>query len=282
MPLVYGATSGIAGDRATLMTPTGGVASDVLDLTTGTSIPDGAYVGQPAIWDGAAWVPLAPSDPLRVDAIGSDTGALQIVVDMLAMFGNIAVNIDGPTGGLAIVVGVSTLTNDEIQIVPGVGLRFFDTSAGAPRQSIVGQFPSEISASLLAALVAYGLATDATNPATVQSVIGYDAAAPVVMTLLAAPHAPGLYMLQRELMRRVTAVTGTLALTQAWSDPSIGATTATGAAGSLVGAPGLVALTTNQAAFFSDGTADITLTWTPTAVTGAPSCDIYGVVTRLP
>lgn len=42
----------------------------------GTEIPDGSIVGQPTVWDGAAWVPLEPGQQLVIDRLASPTGML--------------------------------------------------------------------------------------------------------------------------------------------------------------------------------------------------------------
>lgn len=265
MALVYGATSGVAEDLVPLVTPTGSVQSRVLDMTSGTLLPDGSYVGQPAVWDGAAWVPLAIGDPLRVDVILP-------VVDTLVLSASASVTMETGFGGLSIDSSRLQANHENINIVP-LNLRFFDTGVGATRQSITGQSAGDIVESLIAALVGYGLATDDTVDGIV-STIGWNAAAPVTHVLLPPGHTPGWYTVLRYTQKIVGATTGTYSAVVSYNDPILGAV-APAIAGtfSLVTAGPLI--TGNGFQYWSDGSANLSITYTPAAITGAPNINLY-------
>lgn len=267
MALVYGATSGVAEDLVPLVTPTGSVQSRVLDMTSGTLLPDGSYVGQPAVWDGAAWVPLAIGDPLRVDVILP-------VVDTLVVSASASVTVETGFGGLSIDSSRLQASHENINIIP-LRLRFFDTGVGALKQSITGQTAGDITASLIAALVNYGLASDmSTSP--IVSTIGWNAGATVTQQTLPAGHRPGLYQQVVFAQKVVGATTGTVTTTALYSDPVFGAQTLPMLPGvSLVGTGRIITGGANATTYISDGTAPLEMQWVPAAITGAPNINLY-------
>ena len=144
--------------------------------------------------------------------------------------------------------------------------------APVPRQSLVGQTTQEQSDSLVAALVACGLSSDARTPNNAQGVIGWTLAGPQVLTLVPAGHAPGLYEVTANLYMKTAAVTGNCSGSFfSWSEPTVGAAT-------LVF--GALAVTTTGLLFtvlrsiLSDGVDAITYTITPALITGAPVANL--------
>lgn len=113
----------------------------------------------------------------------------------------------------------------------------------------------------------------------VKQTLGYTGAAPVTHTVLPANHPPGLYQINRCLMRDAAGLTGTVVATHNWHD-SGGAQSASSAAASIVGT-GIVVLAANNNVVFSDGTQAITVDWAPALVTGSPSMRLYSSAVRV-
>lgn len=106
-----------------------GALSDMMDSAGGEGgggIAAGSYVGQPAAWDGSAWVPLEAGDPLVLDRLSSTAELL----------------IDSPSIALE-----------------GEALGFFD-QVPVSRPSIIGESDGAALSSLISALVALGLVSD--------------------------------------------------------------------------------------------------------------------------
>lgn len=194
MPLVYGAQSGVAGDVVPLMTPTGSVASRVLEVAAlgptgptgpagptgptgpaGTSIADGTYDGQPVKWDGAAYVPLALGDPLVLATVNGSTdlslGApagtvtLSSLVDIL-VFATEGINLSATLGLIASAGTQLSLGGNSVDITSATSMQLQAATLGffgvAPvvQQSITGVLPQDQIDSIVAAGVALGLWTD--------------------------------------------------------------------------------------------------------------------------
>jgi hypothetical protein len=71
MSLVLTVPSGPVGAVVELQTPGGSVKCPVASLTSGTSIANGTYDGQPVKWNGSAYVPLALGDSLVLQSVHS-------------------------------------------------------------------------------------------------------------------------------------------------------------------------------------------------------------------
>lgn len=113
-----------------------------------------------------------------------------------------------------------------------------------------------------------------------QTLLAWDATAPVGLTVLEAPHPPGLYQINRCVMRNVAAITGTLAVQHDWEDPVRGAQTAAAAAQPLT-ATGIMNVPANNNVVRSSGAVAITQTFIPAAVTGSPSVDLHSSAVRV-
>jgi hypothetical protein len=114
---------------------------------------------------------------------------------------------------------------------------------------------------------------------TTKSNLGWNAAAPVTLTLLLANHHPkGLYLVTAEFIKRTSATTGTATRTIDWSAPTIGALTKT-TTGFDLAASGATLQGETPLVIESDGTADISVTFTPATVTGSPVIDVYATAT---
>ena len=110
----------------------------------------------------------------------------------------------------------------------------------------------------------------------VQSLIGWDLSAPITFVLIPAGHTPGQYAVGFDLIARTAATTASVARTYAYSAPTFGPTSAIGAPIGINGQLGHVATTSfAMQTFRSDGASQITLTLTPSLVTGAPVLDAY-------
>jgi hypothetical protein len=110
----------------------------------------------------------------------------------------------------------------------------------------------------------------------VQSSIGWNLSAPITFVLIPAGHTPGQYSVGFDLIARTAATTASVARTYAYSAPTFGPTSAVGAAIGINGQLGHVATTSwTLLSFRSDGASQISLTLTPSVVTGAPVLDAY-------
>lgn len=106
-----------------------------------------------------------------------------------------------------------------------------------------------------------------------QEELNYAAAAPsTVLTLLPDNHPEGLYLLSAPIVIRTASGAGTIAPTFTWNTPTAGAQskTLTGVAVTALGTFGNGPLTV-----YSDGTAPITVQYTPAGIGAAPVIDIY-------
>jgi hypothetical protein len=177
MPLVYVPTSGAEGDQFDVSTPCGARSVQLQDVSGGgTTLPDGEYSGEPLVWDGAAWV---PSNGVAVESIQAVTPGENLSIVQLTNL-NIVAAGDVFFRGRAPDPQASTLSMNGGGIVlearaPGVvrieqdaslrvrtdatGLGFFD-ALPVGVQSITGALPQDQIDSIVAALVAFGLATD--------------------------------------------------------------------------------------------------------------------------
>ena len=101
--------------------------------------------------------------------------------------------------------------------------------------------------------------------------LGYTAAAPLTVTLLAAGHVAGNYEISHGILLRVAAATGSMNRSLGFSAPTAGATTVNAGTVNLTAVPPNISGTF---AVYSNGVAAITLTYTPVAPTGAPVLDL--------
>lgn len=104
--------------------------------------------------------------------------------------------------------------------------------------------------------------------------VGWNAAAPLVLTLQPAGHAPGFYALQLCVVVRTAAATGTFTRTYQFSTPTFGATQIAGFGAASITALGPPGASFTSVSCYSDGVSALTITLTPAAVTGAPVIDV--------
>lgn len=105
-----------------------------------------------------------------------------------------------------------------------------------------------------------------------------DGSAPATLTLLAAPHAPGLYRVNRSAFKVAAGTGGNMTLTHAWHDPDGGAQSSVTGSLALTGT-GEVNLGNETEVVHSDGTTAITLAVAFQSPTGTPSVRVEGSVT---
>lgn len=113
-------------------------------------------------------------------------------------------------------------------------------------------------------------------------VLGWNAAAPLVLTLLPAGHAPGMYFVGLVLVIRTAPSTGTVTRSYQYTSPTFGAANISGfGAGSLT-VLGAVAAGFTTVSVQSTGAGPVTLTLTPAAITGAtPVVDVYATALKV-
>lgn len=117
------------------------------------------------------------------------------------------------------------------------------------------------------------------------SVIGSTLAAPIVLTALAAGHAPGLYAVSAIMINRTAPSAGSVTRSVAFSAVGFGPTTISSATPVTITQPGQAGgLGLVSSDVYSDGTAPIVVTLTPAAIAGSPLSDVYAwaVQTGLP
>lgn len=113
----------------------------------------------------------------------------------------------------------------------------------------------------------------------VDSEIGWDASAPLVIEVLPLGHAPGLYEVNLCGVVRTAAGAGTVARTVTTTpSPGAGSKTMTFAGIAITSA---IFIPFTPAQVFSDGTAAISVTLTPAGIAGNPVLDIYSSATLL-
>jgi len=107
-----------------------------------------------------------------------------------------------------------------------------------------------------------------------ESSTAWDAAAPEVLTILTAgQHPAGVYVITGTAVVTTAAATGTVERTLAWTAPTFGAAShVSSAADVATTGPKLL----DPVVIVSDGTADVTATFTGTGITGSPEIDLYG------
>ena len=117
----------------------------------------------------------------------------------------------------------------------------------------------------------------ATGPSAQKSQIGYVPATgnvSGVLTLLAAGHAPGIYLISAVSVVRVASINGDIRSSWSFSAPSLGATSVLGTNATLI-VPGVNSLNANHVV--SDGVNAITLRWSAVGViSGGQPVDLYG------
>lgn len=106
-------------------------------------------------------------------------------------------------------------------------------------------------------------------PAAVRS-LGWNAAAPLVLTVQPAGHAPGFYSLQFACVVRTVAATGNFTRSYQFSTPTFGPTQIVGFGSGSITVLGPTAASFTTLSCYSDGVNPITVTLTPAAVTGGP------------
>lgn len=160
--------------------------------------------------------------------------------------------------------------DDRIQ-ADDTGIGFFAAAPVAqPTVTVTDAFAALNS--LLAGLSALGLVAPAvvTQPAAVR-LVGYTAAAPASMVLVAAGHAPGFYSCNFGNVSRGAGLGGTVNRALSFTAPTLGA--ANMSLGSInLTANGALGATTN--AIYSTGATDIVQTLTPSLPSGAPILDL--------
>jgi len=124
-------------------------------------------------------------------------------------------------------------------------------------------------------------ALDALNPSAAVRIIGYTAAAPLVVQMLPAGHTPGYYLLSLAAIIRTAAATGTITRSYQFSTPTLGATQIAGFGAVAITALGPPAGSFTTLSAYSDGVSAVTVTLTPAAVTGAPVIDVTAKATFL-
>jgi len=107
--LVLSVQFGADGAQFELETPQGSVLATLATMGPSTFIPPGSFVGQAVAWDGSAWSPLAPGDPLVVDTIAVDTG--------VNIFATVASQLSVGPGGIA-------AESDDVHLIGDTTLRF--------------------------------------------------------------------------------------------------------------------------------------------------------------
>ena len=107
--------------------------------------------------------------------------------------------------------------------------------------------------------------------------VGYTAAAPLVLTLAPAGHAPGYYEINQVVVLRTLATGGALARVFDYSTPTVGAAQLNVGSTNLTGFGGPIPAATFSA--YSDGANAMTLTFNPSSVTGSPVVDITALAT---
>lgn len=108
------------------------------------------------------------------------------------------------------------------------------------------------------------------------SVIGWNGSGPQILTLQPANHTPGLYSISAAAIIRVAASGGMLGRSYQYSAPNFGPTATIGFSTVGMITPGPPGAAFTSVTCISDGSTPITLTFTPTAVTGSPIVDLYG------
>lgn len=111
------------------------------------------------------------------------------------------------------------------------------------------------------------------------SELGYTAAAPLVLELQPAGHAPGQYLVNLSLVVLAVATTGNLSRSYQFSAPRFGPAEIAGfgvATITAVGAPnGAPNASFTGIGVISDGLLPLTVTLTPGSITGSPVVDVY-------
>jgi hypothetical protein len=120
----------------------------------GAGIGAGAYVGQPAVWDGTAWAPLEPGNPLVLDRLASEAALL---VEPIGEFRVTAATI--VLDATPFSTGSITVDSSSVAVT-GTELGFFG-AAPASRPSItLDESGTSYVNQIISALVALGLVTD--------------------------------------------------------------------------------------------------------------------------
>lgn len=129
--------------------------------------------------------------------------------------------------------------------------------------------------SLIAGLAALGLVSPAVVSApAAKRVVGYTAAAPVVIELLPAGHTPGFYSVSLFTLVRAVGTAGNLSRSYQFSTPTAGAVQIAGFAAASLTVLGPVPGGTTTLSGYSTGVTALTCTMTPAGVTGAPVIDL--------
>lgn len=113
------------------------------------------------------------------------------------------------------------------------------------------------------------------RPLPAVGLFSWDAAAPLVQTLVAAGHRAGLYNLMLNGFVRVPSSAGSVTLTLAWDQPRFGPTTlAVGLPANWQTQAGASRYTTAYRIINSSGLAPIVATWTPAGTGTVPAVEI--------
>lgn len=114
------------------------------------------------------------------------------------------------------------------------------------------------------------------QPLVAKGQFAWDMTSPLVLELLPAGHAPGIYDVMQTYFLRVVPAAVNLLTSLVWSQPRFGATNLDINFNSIVGTPNLSALRVIE----SDGTAAMTLTLTPSSLSGTASLEIACLAQR--
>lgn len=168
MALVYTSLSGAESDQFDHPTVNAQRSVVLQEIVPGTALAPGEYDGEPLIWNGIEW---GPQNIVRVNAVQADpSDNLQISAGTLGINSPGEISMQGgpdsflamTAPGMALLAPVLLLqvSDGSVRVqCDAAGVGFFGVSP-VPRQSITGTTEQEQIDSIVAALVALGLATD--------------------------------------------------------------------------------------------------------------------------
>lgn len=114
------------------------------------------------------------------------------------------------------------------------------------------------------------------QPSVAKGQFAWDMTSPLVLELLPAGHAPGIYDVMQTYFLRVVPAAVSLATSIVWSQPRFGAANSDINFASIIATPNLSALR----AIESDGSSAMTLTLTPSGLSGTASLEIACLAQR--
>lgn len=114
------------------------------------------------------------------------------------------------------------------------------------------------------------------QPVTAKGLFTWDMTSPLVLELLPAGHAPGIYDVMQTYFLRTVPAAVNLLTSIVWSQPRFGTTNNDINFNSIIGTPNLSALR----AIESDGTTAMTLTLTPSSLSGTAALEVACLAQR--